>query len=217
MLLPGRLASSLSAFQEDQDTVIALWSSDPIGRCRLAQVPPDFVEPPHFPAIQPSDHPILISFVSRSCPDPIRLLSPAIQLPRQAGTFGFFTRSPAGSGDPSSDRPPAVSNPRLLALAGVRLWAGRCWPAAGWTFLTCLGGHVISLVCFRRGGVLLPGQSRRSGSANTSTIPNRACARLQFYAASVVAVGSFRMIPNRPFLLNRLRSGCRGSASQIMD
>lgn len=120
MLLPGRLASSLSAFQEDQDTVIALWSSDPIGRCRLAQVPPDFVEPPHFPAIQPSDHPILISFVSRSCPDPIRLLSPAIQLPRQAGTFGFFTRSPAGSGDPSSDRPPAVSNAHSrLAIAAT--------------------------------------------------------------------------------------------------
>jgi hypothetical protein len=29
--------------------------------------------------------------------------------------------------------------------------------------------------------------------------------------------GSFKMIPNRPFLLKRLRSGRIGSASQIMD
>jgi hypothetical protein len=30
-------------------------------------------------------------------------------------------------------------------------------------------------------------------------------------------VGSFRIIPNSPFLLKRLKSGCSGSASQIID
>jgi hypothetical protein len=39
----------------------------------------------------------------------------------------------------------------------------------------------------------------------------------QIYATIFIAVGSFRMIPNSPFWLKRLRSGWSGSASQIMD
>lgn len=37
------------------------------------------------------------------------------------------------------------------------------------------------------------------------------------YATIFIAVGSFRMIPNSPFLLKRLRSGRSGSASHTMD
>jgi hypothetical protein len=54
----------------------------------------------------------------------------------------------------------------------------------------------------------------RSESATTGVVRCRNSARAGSYEGDA---GSFKMIPNRPFLLKRLRSGRIGSASQIMD